>query len=60
MGPTVEEAARALGELLALEKSALGEMSRRGRDLVTKNFSWSQIASQMFAVYKRLLGRSAH
>lgn len=60
MGPTVEEAARALGELLALEESALEEMGRRGRDLVTKNFSWSKIASQMFAVCKWLLGRSGH
>jgi len=58
MSATVEGAAAALGELFALEKSALEEMGRRGRDLVTGNFSWSQIASQMFAVYKWVLGRS--
>ena len=58
MSPTVEGAARALEELFALEESALEEMGRRGRDLVIGNFSWSQIASQMFAVYKWLLGRS--
>ena len=59
MGPTVEEAARALGKLFALQKPALEEMGRRGRDLLISNFSWSKIASQMFAVYKWLLGRSA-
>jgi poly(glycerol-phosphate) alpha-glucosyltransferase len=59
MSATVEGAAEALGKLFALEESALEEMGRRGRDLVTGNFSWSQIASQMFAVYEWLLGRSA-
>ena len=58
MSATVEGAAGALGRLFELEKSALEEMGRRGRDLVIDNFSWSQIASQMFAVYKWLLGRS--
>jgi hypothetical protein len=46
-----------LGNLFALQKPALEEMGRRSRNLVTKNFSWSQIASQMFAVYTCLLGR---
>jgi len=59
MSATVEGAAEALGKLFALEKSALEEMGRRGRDLVIDNFSWSEIASQMFAVYKWLLERSA-
>jgi len=59
MSATVEGAAEALGRLFALEESALEEVGRRGRDLVTANFSWSQIASQMFAVYKWLLGHSA-
>ncbi len=59
MSATVEGAVEALGKLFALEKSALEEMGRRGRDLVIDNFSWSQIASQMFAVYEWLLGRSA-
>ena len=58
MGPTVEEAVQVLGKLFALQKPALEEMGRRGRDLVTKNFSWSQIASQMCVVYTWLLGRS--
>lgn len=58
MSATVEGAAEALGKLFVLERSALQEMGRRGRDLVIDNFSWSQIASQMFAVYKWLLGRS--
>ena len=58
MSATVEGVAGALGKLFASEKSALEEMGCRGRDLVTANFSWSQIASQMFAVYKWLLGRS--
>jgi poly(glycerol-phosphate) alpha-glucosyltransferase len=58
MSATVEGAARALEELFALEESALQEIGRRGRDLVTDNFSWSQIVSQMFAVYKWMLGRS--
>jgi glycosyltransferase involved in cell wall biosynthesis len=58
MSPTVEGAARALEELFALEGSALEEIGRRGRELVIDNFSWSQIASQMFTVYKWLLGRS--
>jgi hypothetical protein len=34
-------------------------MGGRGRDLVVENFSWSQIASRMFAVYNWLLGSSA-
>jgi glycosyltransferase involved in cell wall biosynthesis len=59
MSPTVEGAAEALGKLFTLEESALQEMGRRGRDLVMDDFSWSQIASQMFAVYEWLLGRSA-
>ena len=59
MRPTVEEATEGLGKLFALDELALQEMGRRGRDLVIQNFSWSQIASQMFAVYKWLLGRSA-
>jgi glycosyltransferase involved in cell wall biosynthesis len=59
MNTTVEGAAEGLGKLFALDESALREMGRRGRDLVIENFSWSQIASQMFAVYNWLLGRSA-
>ena len=59
MSATVEGVAGALGKLFASEKSALEEMGCRGRDLVICNFSWSQIASQMFAVYKWLLGHSA-
>jgi glycosyltransferase involved in cell wall biosynthesis len=59
MNTTVEGAAEALGKLFALDESTLQEMGRRGRDLVVANFSWSQIASQMFAVYTWLLGRSA-
>jgi len=58
MSATVEGAAVALGRLFALQKPALEEMGRRGRELVTKNFSWSQIASQMCVVYTWLLGRS--
>jgi len=59
MSATVEGIAGALGKLFASKKSALEEMGCRGRDLVICNFSWSQIASQMFAVYKWLLGHSA-
>jgi glycosyltransferase involved in cell wall biosynthesis len=59
MNTTVEGAAEGLRRLFALDESALQEMGRRGRDLVVANFSWSQIASQMFAVYNWLLGRSA-
>ena len=59
MSATVEGAAEALGKLFALKESALQEMGRRGRDLVISSFSWPQIASQMFAVYEWLLGRSA-
>lgn len=59
MNTTVEGTAEGLGKLFALDKPALQGMGRRGRDLVIKNFSWSQSASQMFAVYNWLLGRSA-
>jgi glycosyltransferase involved in cell wall biosynthesis len=59
MNTTVEGAALALGKLFALDEPALQEMGRRGRDLVIANFSWPQIASQMFAVYNWLLGHSA-
>jgi glycosyltransferase involved in cell wall biosynthesis len=59
MNTTVEGAAEGLGKLFALDKPALEEMGRRGRDLVIGNFSWSQSALQMFAVYNWLLGRSA-
>jgi len=59
MNATVEGAAEGLGALFALDEPALQEMGGRGRDLVVANFSWSQIASQMFAVYNWLLGRSA-
>ena len=59
MKKTFEGAAEGLRELFALGEPALREMGCRGRDLVIANFSWSQIASQMFAVYNWLLGRSA-
>jgi glycosyltransferase involved in cell wall biosynthesis len=59
MNTTVEGTAEGLGKLFALNEPALQEMGRRGRDLVMANFSWPQIASQMFAVYNWLLGRSA-
>ena len=59
MNATVEGAAEGLRRLFALDGPALQEMGRRGRDLVIANFSWPQIASQMFAVYNWLLGRSA-
>ncbi len=58
MSATVEGATEGLGKLFALDESTLQEMGRRGRDLVIANFSWSQSASQMFAVYNWLLGRS--
>jgi glycosyltransferase involved in cell wall biosynthesis len=58
MNTTVEGAAVALQNLFALEEPALQEMGRRGHDLVTRNFSWSQTASRMFAVYNWLLRRS--
>jgi poly(glycerol-phosphate) alpha-glucosyltransferase len=58
MDTTVEGAAEGLGKLFALDEPALQGMGRRGRNLVIENFSWSQSASQMFAVYNWLLGRS--
>jgi glycosyltransferase involved in cell wall biosynthesis len=58
MNATVEGAAEGLGKLFALDEQALQGMGRRGRDLVIANFSWPQIASQMFAVYNWLLGHS--
>jgi poly(glycerol-phosphate) alpha-glucosyltransferase len=58
LNTTAEGAAEGLRALLALDESALREMGRRGHDLVVANFSWSQIASEMFAVYNWLLGRS--
>jgi glycosyltransferase involved in cell wall biosynthesis len=59
MNTTTEGAAEGLGRLFALDESAIQEMGRRGRDLVMANFSWSRSASQMFAVYNWLVGRSA-
>ena len=59
MNTTFEGAAEGLRKLFALDEQALQEMGRRGRDLVIADFSWSQIASQMFAVYNWLLGHSA-
>jgi glycosyltransferase involved in cell wall biosynthesis len=55
---TVEGVAEGLGTLFALEEPDLQGMGRRGRDLVIANFSWPQIAAQMFAVYNWLLGHS--
>ncbi len=59
MSTTVEGAAEGLEKLFASDELTLQEMGRRGLALVMANFSWSQIASQMFAVYNWLLGRSA-
>jgi len=59
MNTTVEGAAEGLGKLFALDEPALQQMGRRGRDLAIGNFSWSQSASQMFAVYNWVLRRSA-
>jgi glycosyltransferase involved in cell wall biosynthesis len=59
MSSTVEDAAVALGKLFGSAESTLREMGRRGRDLLIRKFSWSQIASEMFDVYKWVLGCSA-
>jgi poly(glycerol-phosphate) alpha-glucosyltransferase len=59
MNTTVEGVAEGLEMLFAMDEAALREMGRRGRDLVIANFSWSQSAAQMFAVYNWMLGRSA-
>lgn len=59
MNTTVEGAAEGLRKLFALDESALHGMGCRGRDLVVANFSWPQIASQMFAVYNWLVGCSS-
>jgi glycosyltransferase involved in cell wall biosynthesis len=59
MSGTVEGSAAALGNLFTMEEAARQEMGRRGRALAEANFSWPQIASQMFAVYQWFLGRSA-
>jgi glycosyltransferase involved in cell wall biosynthesis len=59
IGTGPEEIAAGLKKLTEMSDFDRTEMGRRGRDLVICNFSWSQIASQMFAVYKWLLGHSA-
>ena len=56
MDPTIESESQALEALFSLSDIALREMGARGRNLVTRNFSWSQSASEMFAVYQWLLG----
>lgn len=56
MDPTIESESQALEALFSLSDIALREMGGRGRNLVTRDFSWSQSASEMFAVYQWLLG----
>jgi Glycosyltransferase len=58
MNTTVEGAAEGLRKVVRFGRACSQGMGRRGRDLVIENFSWSQSASQMFAVYNWLLGRS--
>lgn len=52
----VEPLARALKEATSLSHERLREMGMRGRDMIQRNYSWTQIADQMLAVYEWSLG----
>lgn len=54
----VEPLAAALKEATDLGPAQLAEMGARGRDLVSREFSWSHIATKMHEAYLHLLGKA--
>ena len=56
IGPSPEEIADGLRNLIKMSDDDRIAMGARGRDLVGKNFSWPRIGEQMRAVYEWVLG----
>jgi glycosyltransferase involved in cell wall biosynthesis len=56
IGSTPEAIADGLRKLIEMSDDDRIAMGARGRDLVTKNFSWPRIGEQMRAVYEWVLG----
>lgn len=55
---SVDAIAESLGEALNKPREILREMGRRGKDLVTEEYTWNMIAKQTMKLYDWLLGRS--
>ncbi len=56
IGTTPQEIAAGLKHLIEMSDDGRIAMGARGRDLVSKNFSWQRIGEQMRAVYEWMLG----
>lgn len=56
IGTDVDSIAQGLHTLLALGADRRREMGERGRALVEREFTWPQVAGQMVAVYRWVLG----
>ena len=56
VAPTVDHLADALTEATALDDEALRDMGSRGRELVSKEFSWQRAALKMKEAYQWVLG----
>ncbi|PYK25405.1 MAG: glycosyl transferase family 1, partial [Verrucomicrobia bacterium] len=56
IGPSAEEIAAGLKQLVEMSTDDRAAMGARGRDLVTRDFSWPRIGEQMRAVYDWVLG----
>jgi len=55
ISPDVAGCEAGLRQLLALPDSELQNMGRRGRNLVSRNYTWARIADQMLEVYRWLI-----
>jgi glycosyltransferase involved in cell wall biosynthesis len=59
IGPTPEEIAAGLKQLVEMSDDDRAAIGARGRTLVATRFSWPRIGEQMRAVYEWVLGRGA-
>ncbi len=56
IGSSPQEISIGLKQLTEMSEKRRSEMGARGRDLVTRNFSWLRIGEQMRSVYEWVLG----
>jgi glycosyltransferase involved in cell wall biosynthesis len=55
--PDVDSVRQGLERLFAMTDDDLAEVGRRGRTLVSEQYSWPKVAAQLASVYEWLLGR---
>ena len=57
VGTDVESLAVGVKQMMEIPKESRLELGTKGFDLVTKRFTWEQIAKQMDALYRWILKR---